>query len=232
MVRHDAIGQNLHPSKVSHLPEHLTQDLLLTITKKEAHHSPSESAMITRHCPMSSFAVFASLRRCPDSTHSCQSFLPPFLGSFFGHARGPPDGGRGLCAKGQSRKGVPIAKFILYLDRSIGHLPAMEIVEHEGISHFTDGPAGIQLSRASGAGARLMNWNLRMADGSVRDVIHWPEGADYDKFPAVRGGNPILFPFGLHLPRWRARQMAGSARHGSPHATARFSETVYSRSRT
>ena len=24
-------------------------------------------------------------------------------------------------------------------------------------------------------GARLMNWNLAMGDGSVRDVIHWPE---------------------------------------------------------
>ena len=23
-------------------------------------------------------------------------------------------------------------------------------------------------------GARLMNWNLAMGDGSVRDVIHWP----------------------------------------------------------
>ena len=44
-------------------------------------------------------------------------------------------------------------------------------------------------------GARLMNWNLRMADGSVQDVIHWPENADYSKFADVHGGNPILFPF-------------------------------------
>lgn len=44
-------------------------------------------------------------------------------------------------------------------------------------------------------GARLMNWNLQMADGSVRDIIHWPEAADYSNFPKVRGGNPILFPF-------------------------------------
>ena len=40
-----------------------------------------------------------------------------------------------------------------------------------------------------------MNWNLRMADGSVRDVIHWPENADFGNFAEVLGGNPILFPF-------------------------------------
>lgn len=45
------------------------------------------------------------------------------------------------------------------------------------------------------AGARLMNWHIQMADGSVRDVIHWPEDADYSKPAKIRGGNPILFPF-------------------------------------
>ncbi len=40
-----------------------------------------------------------------------------------------------------------------------------------------------------------MNWNLRMADGSVRDVIHWPEAADYQNLASVAGGNSILFPF-------------------------------------
>lgn len=44
-------------------------------------------------------------------------------------------------------------------------------------------------------GARLMNWNLALADGSVRDVIHWPELSTLDGFASVRGGNPILFPF-------------------------------------
>jgi galactose mutarotase-like enzyme len=44
-------------------------------------------------------------------------------------------------------------------------------------------------------GARLMNWHLTHADGSVRDVIHWPELATMDNFSSVRGGNPILFPF-------------------------------------
>jgi galactose mutarotase-like enzyme len=44
-------------------------------------------------------------------------------------------------------------------------------------------------------GARLMNWNLAMGDGSVRDVIHWPEIASLEEFTKARGGNPILFPF-------------------------------------
>ncbi len=44
-------------------------------------------------------------------------------------------------------------------------------------------------------GARLMNWCVTHADGSVRDVIHWPEHADFAEFARVRGGNPILFPF-------------------------------------
>jgi galactose mutarotase-like enzyme len=44
-------------------------------------------------------------------------------------------------------------------------------------------------------GARLMNWNVTMGDGSVRDVIHWPETASLDEFTKARGGNPILFPF-------------------------------------
>ena len=44
-------------------------------------------------------------------------------------------------------------------------------------------------------GARLMNWNIAMGDGSVRDVIHWPEIASLADFHKTRGGNPILFPF-------------------------------------
>jgi galactose mutarotase-like enzyme len=44
-------------------------------------------------------------------------------------------------------------------------------------------------------GARLMNWNIALGDGSVRDVIYWPELATLDEFHKVRGGNPILFPF-------------------------------------
>lgn len=44
-------------------------------------------------------------------------------------------------------------------------------------------------------GARLMHWNVTLGDGTVRDVVYWPEGADFANFARVRGGNPILFPF-------------------------------------
>ncbi|HVS54366.1 MAG TPA: aldose epimerase [Opitutaceae bacterium] len=44
-------------------------------------------------------------------------------------------------------------------------------------------------------GARLMNWNVTLGDGSVRDVLYWPERADFADIAKVRGGNPILFPF-------------------------------------
>lgn len=71
----------------------------------------------------------------------------------------------------------------------------MEIIEHKGLKlhRWTCGPSTYLACPEKGA--RLMGWNLRMAGGSGRDVIHWPEKADYDDFAKVRGGNPILFPF-------------------------------------
>lgn len=77
-------------------------------------------------------------------------------------------------------------------------------------------------------GARLMNWNVTLGDGSVRDVIYWPEQADFADFAKIRGGNPILFPFNarvfdrgdIHF--WRAADgvrrpmpMHGLARQGT-----------------
>ncbi len=44
-------------------------------------------------------------------------------------------------------------------------------------------------------GARLMNWNVTLGDGSVRDILYWPEVENLDNIASVRGGNPILFPF-------------------------------------
>ena len=44
-------------------------------------------------------------------------------------------------------------------------------------------------------GARLMNWNISYADGTLRDIISWPEITDGSQFVKARGGNPILFPF-------------------------------------
>ncbi len=39
-------------------------------------------------------------------------------------------------------------------------------------------------------GARVLRW---VHDG--REVITWPEGADWSRVLKVRGGNPVLFPF-------------------------------------
>lgn len=77
-------------------------------------------------------------------------------------------------------------------------------------------------------GARLMNWNITLGDGSVRDVLYWPENADFTDVAKVRGGNPILFPFnGRSFDRgeiffWRAADgvrrpmpMHGIARQGT-----------------
>ncbi len=44
-------------------------------------------------------------------------------------------------------------------------------------------------------GARLLNWNVTLGDGSIRDVVYWPDNAVLDPIAKVRGGNPILFPF-------------------------------------
>jgi galactose mutarotase-like enzyme len=44
-------------------------------------------------------------------------------------------------------------------------------------------------------GARLMNWNVTLGDGTIRDIIYWPEIDTLENIASVRGGNPILFPF-------------------------------------
>jgi galactose mutarotase-like enzyme len=80
-------------------------------------------------------------------------------------------------------------------------------------------------------GARLMNWNVTLGDGSVRDIIYWPETDNLDNIAGVRGGNPILFPFAGRsydrgeIHHWRAddgvrRPMPihGLARQGRFHA--------------
>ncbi len=77
-------------------------------------------------------------------------------------------------------------------------------------------------------GARLMNWHLNLGDGSVRDIIYWPEDADFNAFHKVRGGNPILFPFNARtydageLGYWR--DPAGERRIMPMHGFARDGE--------
>ncbi len=74
-------------------------------------------------------------------------------------------------------------------------------------------------------GARLLSWSTELGDGSVRDVIHWPEQANFAEIAKVRGGNPILFPFcgrcfeGGELGFWRAPD--GARRPMPMHGLAR-----------
>jgi galactose mutarotase-like enzyme len=76
------------------------------------------------------------------------------------------------------------------------------------------------LSLAPWAGGRLLSWHI---DGAP--VIHWPENANWEKPAAVRGGNPLLFPFlARHrvdgeLGRWRDAQ--GVVRDMPTHGFAR-----------
>jgi galactose mutarotase-like enzyme len=71
----------------------------------------------------------------------------------------------------------------------------MQRIEYQGqeLHRWNCGPSTYLADPARGA--RLLNWNIRHADGSFRDIIHWPEESDFENFSKVRGGNPILFPF-------------------------------------
>jgi galactose mutarotase-like enzyme len=43
---------------------------------------------------------------------------------------------------------------------------------------------------APGHGARVLRW-----EHAGREVIHWPDSADWTRVIKVRGGDPVLFPF-------------------------------------
>lgn len=72
----------------------------------------------------------------------------------------------------------------------------MEIVEFNGEKLYKWSIGASRFILNPRRGMRLMNWFLELADGSVRDIIFWPENGDIgDNIAGVRGGNPILFPF-------------------------------------
>lgn len=85
----------------------------------------------------------------------------------------------------------------------------METFDHNGITlHRWRCGAATFVARPE-LGARLMQWTLRMADGASREILYWPEAADFNNFAKIRGGNPILFPFSARtfhkgtLGRWK-----------------------------
>ena len=106
----------------------------------------------------------------------------------------------------------------------------MEKVSYQNIeiNRWDVGPSTFLASPEKGA--RLLNWHINMSDGSVRDVIHWPENNANPLLQEVHGGVPILFPFAgacLHEGKenhWRCPD--GVVRQMPMHGFARDSEFV------
>ena len=68
-------------------------------------------------------------------------------------------------------------------------------------------------------GARLLNWHVNMGDGSVRDVIYWPESIADNDLAKVDGGIPILFPFAgtcYHQGEGNAWRASDGTKHQMP----------------
>lgn len=65
--------------------------------------------------------------------------------------------------------------------------------QNQDIRRWDVGPSTFLASPEQGA--LLLNWHLNMGDGSVRDVIHWPESLNGKGLREIHGGIPILFPF-------------------------------------
>lgn len=63
---------------------------------------------------------------------------------------------------------------------------------HE-IFKWSMGPSTFRM--LPGCGARLLDWKIKLSGDQSRSVIHWPEEGDLSNPAAIRGGNPILFPF-------------------------------------
>jgi hypothetical protein len=100
-----------------------------------------------------------------------------------------------------------------------------ETDQGQKIFNWKQGPSHFRMLPEQGA--RLMSWDLGMAGGQSRPIIHWPADTDLSSIANVRGGNPILFPFSARtfhkgkIHTWkspdgkvRAMPMHGFARDG------------------
>jgi aldose 1-epimerase len=63
-------------------------------------------------------------------------------------------------------------------------------IEFQGQRAFSLETAEDKILLAPQYGARLLRW-----ESKGREIVLWPQDADWSKPPKVRGGNPILFPF-------------------------------------
>jgi galactose mutarotase-like enzyme len=62
------------------------------------------------------------------------------------------------------------------------------LFQNQPAHQITDGENKVLVS--SEHGARILRW-----EREGREIITWPENADWSKILKVRGGNPVLFPF-------------------------------------
>jgi len=62
------------------------------------------------------------------------------------------------------------------------------LFQNQPVAQITHGPDQVLVS--PGHGARILRW-----EREGRQIITWPENADWGKILKVRGGNPVLFPF-------------------------------------
>ena len=73
----------------------------------------------------------------------------------------------------------------------------LEKIVKDGVElrRWTRGPSSFLANVEEGA--RILNWNLTMGDGCIRDVLYWgenyPEGGE--GFASAEGGMKIVFPF-------------------------------------
>jgi len=76
-------------------------------------------------------------------------------------------------------------------------------------------------------GARLMNWHIRLGDGSVRDVVTGPKSRSWTISPRFGAATPSFFPFaGRTYDRGEIGFWRDAAGSSSPHADARLCPRV------
>src|SRR5471032_465449 len=68
------------------------------------------------------------------------------------------------------------------------HMKSPLLFQNQPATQITDGENKVLVS--ADHGARVLRW-----ERAGREIITWPEDADWSKILKVRGGNPVLFPF-------------------------------------
>jgi galactose mutarotase-like enzyme len=92
------------------------------------------------------------------------------------------------------------------------------LFQNQPVVELADQDSRVLIS--AGHGARILRW-----ERGGREIIHWPDDADWTKILKVRGGDPVLFPFiARHfvdgvIDRWRDTD--GTVRTMAQHGFAR-----------